>query len=257
MKASDNQREEPMTLEGKVSLITGAAQGIGKEIALELARAGADIAVTDILFDKAKETVREIEELKQRAKAYNIDVAETEKVQQTVNQIIEDFGRIDILVNNAGITRDSFLIRMKREDWDRVLSINLTGVFNCTQAVLRWMLKQRYGRIVNIGSVVGLMGNIGQSNYAASKAALVGFSKSVAREIASRGITVNVIAPGYIDTPMTQSLPEEVKKSLFNHIPIPRLGLPKDIAKGVRFLVSDDAEYITGQVLNINGGMYM
>ena len=246
-----------MTLEGKVSLITGAAQGIGKEIALELARAGADIAVTDILFDKAKETVREIEELKQRAKAYNIDVAETEKVQQTVNQIIEDFGRIDILVNNAGITRDSFLIRMKREDWDRVLSINLTGVFNCTQAVLRWMLKQRYGRIVNIGSVVGLMGNIGQSNYAASKAALVGFSKSVAREIASRGITVNVIAPGYIDTPMTQSLPEEVKKSLFNHIPIPRLGLPKDIAKGVRFLVSDDAEYITGQVLNINGGMYM
>jgi len=246
-----------MTLEGKVSLITGAAQGIGKEIALELARAGSDIAVTDILFEKAKETVREIGNLKRRAKAYNMDVAETEKVQQTVNQMIEDLGRIDILVNNAGITRDSFLIRMKREEWDRVLSINLTGVFNCTRAVLRWMLKQRYGRIVNISSVVGLMGNIGQSNYAASKAAIIGFSKSVAREIASRGITVNVIAPGYIDTPMTQSLPEEAKKNLFNQIPIPRLGLPKDIAKGVRFLASDDAEYITGQVLNINGGMYM
>ena len=246
-----------MTLEGKVSLITGAAQGIGKEIALELARAGSDIAVADILFEKAEETAREIETLKRRAKAYNMDVSDAEKVHQTVNRIVEDFGKIDILVNNAGITRDSLLIRMKSEDWERVLSINLTGVFHCTQAVLRWMLKQRYGRIVNIASVVGLMGNVGQSNYAASKAAIIGFSKSVAREIASRGITVNVIAPGYIDTPMTQRLPEEAKKSLFNQIPIPRLGLPTDIAKGVRFLVSDDAEYITGQVLNISGGMYM
>ncbi|MDH5405600.1 MAG: 3-oxoacyl-[acyl-carrier-protein] reductase [Candidatus Aminicenantes bacterium] len=246
-----------MTLEGRISLITGAAQGIGKEIALELARAGSDIAVADILFDKAEETVREIETLKRRAKAYGMDVSDTDEVHQTVNQINEDFGKIDILVNNAGITRDSLLIRMKREDWDKVLSINLTGVFNCTQAVLRWMLKQRYGRIVNIASVVGLMGNAGQSNYAASKAAIIGFSKSIAREIASRGITVNVIAPGYIDTPMTQRLPDEVKKGFLNQIPIPRLGLPQDIAKGVAFLVSDDAEYITGQVLNINGGMYM
>ena len=246
-----------MTLEGRISLITGAAQGIGKEIALELARAGSDIAVADILFDKAEETVREIEALKRSAKAYRMDVSDTDEVQQTVNQIIEDFGKIDILVNNAGITRDSLLIRMKREDWDKVLSINLTGVFNCTQAVLRWMLKQRYGRIVNIASVVGLMGNAGQSNYAASKAAIIGFSKSIAREIATRGITVNVIAPGYIDTPMTQRLPDEVKKGFLNQIPIPRLGLPQDIAKGVAFLVSDDAEYITGQVLNINGGMYM
>ncbi|MFB0518170.1 MAG: 3-oxoacyl-[acyl-carrier-protein] reductase [Acidobacteriota bacterium] len=246
-----------MTLKGRISLITGAAQGIGKEIALELARAGSDIAVADILFDKAEETVREIEALKRRAKAYRMDVSDTDEVHQTVNQIIEDFGKIDILINNAGITRDSLLIRMKREDWDKVLSINLTGVFNCTQAVLRWMLKQRYGRIVNIASVVGLMGNAGQSNYAASKAAIIGFSKSIAREIASRGITVNVIAPGYIDTPMTQRLPDEVKKGFLNQIPIPRLGLPQDIAKGVAFLVSDDAEYITGQVLNINGGMYM
>lgn len=246
-----------MTLEGRISLITGAAQGIGKEIALELARAGSNIAVADILFDKAEETVREIEALKRRAKAYGMDVSDTDEVHQTVNQINEDFGKIDILVNNAGITRDSLLIRMKREDWDKVLSINLTGVFNCTQAVLRWMLKQRYGRIVNIASVVGLMGNAGQSNYAASKAAIIGFSKSIAREIASRGITVNVIAPGYIDTPMTQRLPDEIKKGFLNQIPIPRLGLPMDIAKGVAFLVSDDAEYITGQVLNINGGMYM
>lgn len=246
-----------MTLEGRVSLVTGAAQGIGKEIALELARAGSNIAVADILFEKAEETAKEVEALKRRAKAYNMDVSNAEEVQQIVNKIFEDFGKIDILVNNAGITRDSLLIRMKPEDWDKVLSINLTGVFNCTQAVLRWMLKQRYGRIVNIASVVGLMGNIGQSNYAASKAAIIGFSKSVAREIATRGITVNVIAPGYIDTPMTQKLPEEVKKGFFNQIPIPRLGLPKDIAKGVKFLVSDDAEYITGQVLNINGGMYM
>jgi len=257
MKAPDNQMEEPMTLEGRVSLVTGAAQGIGKEIALELARAGSNIAVADILFEKAEETAKEVEALKRRAKAYNMDVSNAEEVQQIVNKIFEDFGKIDILVNNAGITRDSLLIRMKPEDWDKVLSINLTGVFNCTQAVLRWMLKQRYGRIVNIASVVGLMGNIGQSNYAASKAAIIGFSKSVAREIATRGITVNVIAPGYIDTPMTQKLPEEVKKGFFNQIPIPRLGLPKDIAKGVKFLVSDDAEYITGQVLNINGGMYM
>ena len=246
-----------MTLEGRISLITGAAQGIGKEIALELARAGSDIAVSDILFDKAEKTVREIEALNRRAKAYHMDVSDTDKVHQTVNQIIENFGKIDILINNAGITRDSLLIRMKREDWDKVLSINLTGVFNCTQAVLRGMLKQRYGRIVNIASVVGLMGNAGQSNYAASKAAIIGFSKSIAREIASRGITVNVIAPGYIDTPMTQRLPDEVKKGFLNQIPIPRLGLPQDIAKGVAFLVSDDAEYITGQVLNINGGMYM
>ncbi len=246
-----------MTLKGRVALITGAAQGIGKEIALELARAGCDIAVADILFEKAEETVREIEALKRSAKAYRMDVSDTDEVHQTVNQIIEDLGKIDILVNNAGITRDSLLIRMKREDWDKVLSINLTGVFNCTQAVLRWMLKQKYGRIVNIASVVGLMGNAGQSNYAASKAAIIGFSKSIAREIASRGITVNVIAPGYIDTPMTQRLPDEVKKGFLNQIPIPRLGLPEDIAKGVAFLVSDNAEYITGQVLNINGGMYM
>lgn len=246
-----------MTLEGRVSLITGAAQGIGKEIALELARAGSDIAVADILFDKAEQTAREIEALKRKAKAYHMDVSDTDEVQQTVNQIAKDFSKIDILVNNAGITRDSLLIRMKRDDWDRVLSINLTGVFNCTQAVLRWMLKQRFGRIVNIASVVGLMGNAGQSNYAASKAAIIGFSKSIAREIASRGITVNVIAPGYIDTPMTQRLPDEVKKGFLNQIPIPRLGLPQDIAKGTAFLVSDDAEYITGQVLNINGGMYM
>lgn len=246
-----------MTLEGRVSLITGAAQGIGKEIALELARAGSDIAVADILFEKAEETARAIEALKRRAKAYNMDVSNTDEVQKIVSQIVEDFGKIDILINNAGITRDSLLIRMKREDWDKVLNINLTGVFNCTQAVLRWMLKQRHGRIVNIASVVGLMGNAGQSNYAASKAAIIGFSKSIAREIASRGITVNVIAPGYIDSPMTQRLPEEVKKNFLNQIPIPRLGFPSDIAKGVRFLVSDDAEYITGQVLNINGGMYM
>lgn len=246
-----------MELLGKVALVTGAAQGIGKAIALLLAEKGADVVVSDINIEKAQETAKEIEEKGRRSIALKVNVADPDEVEQMVEAVIEKFSRIDILVNNAGITRDRLLLRMSQEDWDAVLDVNLKGVFNCTKSVIKYMSKQRSGKIVNIASVVGLMGNVGQANYAASKAGVIGFTKTVAREFAQRGININAIAPGYIQTPMTEVLPEKVKEELMKLIPMGRLGQPEDVAQAVLFLVSEASNYVTGQVLNVNGGIYM
>jgi len=246
-----------LELLGKVALVTGAAQGIGRAIALLLAQKGADIVVSDINLEKAEETVREIETIGRRAMAIRADVANTNDVERMVEAILGRFGQIDILVNNAGITRDKLILRMTEEDWDAVLNVNLKGTFNCTKAVVRHMSKQRRGKIVNIASVVGEMGNVGQANYSASKAGVIGFTKTIAREFAQRGINVNAIAPGYIETPMTEVLPEKVKEELRGMIPMGRLGRPGDVAEAVLFLVSEASRYITGQVLNVNGGIYM
>lgn len=246
-----------MKLKGKVALVTGAAQGIGKAVSLLLARNGADIVVSDINFEKAEETAKEIESIGSKALAIKVNVAHLEEVEQMVETILEKFGKIDILINNAGITRDKLILRMTEEDWDMVLDVNLKGTFNCTKAVVRYMAKQRSGKIVNIASVVGEMGNAGQVNYSASKAGVIGLTKTIAREFAQRGINVNAIAPGYIETPMTDALPEKVKEELKRLIPMERLGKPEDVAEAVLFLVSDASSYITGQVLNVNGGIYM
>jgi 3-oxoacyl-[acyl-carrier protein] reductase len=246
-----------LKLKGKVALVTGAAQGIGKAVALLLARNGADIIVSDINLEKAEETAREVEGLGQRALAVKTNVAEANDVEKMVQTALERFGRIDILINNAGITRDKLLLRMSDEDWDAVLGVNLRGTFLCTRAVIRPMAKQKSGKIVNIASVVGTMGNAGQANYGASKAGVIGFTKTVAREYAPRGINVNAIAPGYIETPMTEALPEKAKEELKRMIPMDRLGKPEDVAEAVLFLVSEASTYITGQVLHVNGGIYM
>ena len=246
-----------MKLKGKVALVTGAAQGIGKAVALLLARNGADIVVSDVNLEKAEETAREIEGLGQRALATKTNVADANDVERMVQAALERFGRIDILVNNAGITRDKLLLRMSDEDWDAVLGVNLKGTFLCTRAVIRPMAKQKSGKIVNIASVVGAMGNAGQANYGASKAGVIGFTKTVAREYAPRGINVNAIAPGYIETPMTEALPDKAKEELKRLIPMDRLGKPEDVAEAVLFLVSEASNYITGQVLHVNGGIYM
>lgn len=246
-----------MALTGKVAVVTGAAQGIGKAIALALAQDGADLVVSDINLEKAKETAQEIETLGRKALAVQTNVAKGEDVEALAKATLDAFGKVDILINNAGITRDNLLMRMKDEEWDQVMAVNLKGVFYCTRAFLRPLLKQKGGRIVNISSVVGAMGNAGQANYSASKAGVIGFTKTMAREVASRNITVNAVAPGFIDTDMTKALSEEVRKNLQNQIPLARLGTPGDIAEAVRFLVSDGAAYITGQILHVNGGMFM
>jgi 3-oxoacyl-[acyl-carrier protein] reductase len=246
-----------MGLEGKVAIVTGAAQGIGRAIAETLARAGADVAVVDLDTARAQETVSAVASHGRRAMAIKANVAEWTDVKTMAEQVLAEFGRIDILVNNAGITRDALLLRMKDEDWNLVLDVNLKGTFHCTKAVLPAMTKQRGGAMVNIASVVGVMGNAGQANYAASKAAVIGFTKTVAREYASRGITVNAVAPGFIETAMTQGLSGEVRDSLLRQIPLGRLGSPGDVAEAVRFLVSPEAAYITGHVLHVNGGMMM
>ncbi len=246
-----------MELIGKIALVTGAAQGIGRAIALLLAEQGADVIVSDINLEKARETALEIEARGRRALAIQANVAIPAEVEQMVETIIEQFGRIDILVNNAGITRDRLILRMTEEDWDVVLDVNLKGTFNCTKAALRHMTKQRSGKIVNIASVSGEMGNPGQANYAASKAGVIGFTKTIAREFAARGINVNAIAPGFIQTAMTDALPEKVRETLKQMIPMERLGQPEDVAHAVLFLVSERSSYITGQVLNVNGGIYM
>ena len=246
-----------MKLAGKVALVTGAAQGIGKAVALLLARNGADIVVSDINLEKAEETVKEVQALGRKALAMKVDVATLGDVEKTVEAILVQFGKVDILVNNAGIARDKLILRMTEEDWDAVLNINLKGTFNCTKAVVRHMSKQRSGKIVNIASVVGEMGNAGQGNYAASKAGVIGFTKTIAREFAQRGINVNAIAPGYIETPMTDALPDKAKEELKRLIPMDRLGKPEDVAEAVLFLVSEASSYITGHVLNVNGGIYM
>jgi 3-oxoacyl-[acyl-carrier protein] reductase len=243
-------------LTGKVAIVTGGSRGIGRAVSLRLARAGADVVV---VFagnrEKAEAVVGEIQEMGRRSVAIQADVSQAEQVDAMVKQVIEAFGRIDILVNNAGITRDNLLLRLKEEDWDAVLNTNLKGVFLCTKAVTRQMMKQRFGRIINISSVVGLIGNPGQANYVAAKAGVIGLTKTAARELASRGITVNAIAPGFIDTDMTAVLGEETRKQMLGQIPLGRFGTAEDVAGAVAFLASDDAAYITGQTLNVDGGM--
>lgn len=246
-----------MSLQGRVAIVTGAAQGIGRAIAETLAEAGADVVVADLDPTRSKDTVAAVEKVGRKALNLKVNVADGNDTKAMAEQVIKDWGKIDILVNNAGITRDGLLLRMKEEDWNLVLQVNLNGTFHCTKAVLQPMTKQRYGRIVNIASIVGAMGNVGQANYAASKAAVIGFTKTVAREYASRNVTVNAVAPGFIDTAMTQGLAAEVKEALQKQIPLARLGTPADIANAVRFLVSEDASYITGHVLHVNGGMLM
>jgi len=246
-----------LKLKEKVALVTGAAQGIGKAVALLLARNGADVVVCDVNLEKAEETAKEIETVGQKAIAIKVDVADPGDVDRMVQTTIEGFGRIDILVNNAGITRDKLILRMTDGDWDAVLNVNLKGTFNCTRAVVKHMSRQKSGKIVSIASVVGEMGNAGQANYAASKAGVIGFTKTIAREFAQRGINVNAVAPGYVETPMTEALPEKAKEELRRLIPMDRLGNPGDVAEAVLFLVSDASSYITGQVLNVNGGIYM
>jgi 3-oxoacyl-[acyl-carrier protein] reductase len=246
-----------MSLQGRVAIVTGAAQGIGRAIAEALAQAGADIVVADLDPSRSKDTVAAVEQLGRKALNVKVNVADATDTKAMVDQVLKEWGKVDILVNNAGITRDGLLLRMKEEDWNLVLQVNLNGTFNCIKAVLLSMTKQRYGRIVNIASIVGVMGNVGQANYAASKAAVIGLTKTVAREYASRSVTVNAVAPGFIDTAMTQGLSAEVKDQLQKQIPLGRLGTPADIGAAVRFLVSDDAAYITGHVLHVNGGMLM
>jgi 3-oxoacyl-[acyl-carrier protein] reductase len=245
------------SLADKVAIVTGGAQGIGRAIAETLARHGADIVVADMDPGRAEETASAVTQLGRRALTVKVNVANWDEVKGMADRVVREWGKVDILVNNAGITRDGLLLRMREEDWNLVLQVNLTGTFYCTKAVLMPMTKQRYGRIVNIASIVGVMGNVGQANYAASKGAVIGFTKTAAREYASRNVTVNAVAPGFIDTPMTQGLSPEVKDQLQKQIPLGRLGQPADIAEAVRFLVSDEAGYITGQVLHVNGGMLM
>ncbi len=247
-----------MQLEGKVALVTGASRGIGKAIALLLAENGADVAVNFAGSTAAAEAVAaEIEKMGRKAILVQGDVSKADVCAEMVDKVVKELGRIDILVNNAGITRDTLLLRMKEEDWDAVLNTNLKGVFNCTKAAVKYMAKQRSGSIVNISSVVALMGNAGQANYAAAKAGILGFTRSVAKEMAARGIRVNAVTPGFIKTDMTSVLSEKVVAAMEASIPLARLGEPEDIAKAVLFLAGDNSAYITGQTLHVDGGMVM
>ena len=241
----------------RVAFVTGASRGIGREIALTLCRAGFDIVVASPEIEKNEEVAEKIRACSGQALPLNLDLLSYDSIREGFAKALQQFGRIDVLVNNAGVTRDGLAVRMKREDWDRVLQINLYGAFFATQQVLPAMMKQRYGRIVNIASVVGESGNAGQANYVASKAGLIGLTKALAQEMAPREITVNAVAPGFIDTDMTAVLTDEVKEKLLAQVPLRRLGRPEEIAAAVRFLASDEAGYITGHVLNVNGGMYM
>jgi len=246
-----------MGLENKTALITGAGRGIGRIIALELASSGCDILAADVMEAPLNETAGLIKEKGRKCVISLCDVSSVENVASTVQKAIDEFGKIDILVNNAGITRDNLIMRMTDDEWNKVLDINLKGTFNCIRAASRHMMKARSGCIVNISSVVGVMGNAGQANYVASKAAVIGLTKTVARELAPRNVTVNAIAPGFIDTDMTKALPDKVKEEMLKSIPMNRFGSPQDIAGVVSFLASEKAAYITGQVFHVNGGMYM
>jgi len=246
-----------MSLTGKKALVTGASRGIGRAVALKLAREGADVIVTATSLERAKKTADEISLLGRKAIPFKVDVGVTSEVEALFQVVSAEFGSLDILVNNAGITRDGLLMRMKDEEWDAVIDINLKGTFACTREAIKMMAKAKSGRIVNISSVVGEMGNAGQANYCASKAGLIGFTKAVAREYAKRNITVNAVAPGFIETDMTGVLSESVRDELLKQIPVNRFGTPEDIANAVFFLVSDLGSYVTGQVLSVNGGMYM
>ena len=241
----------------KVAIVTGASQGIGEAIALDLSRQGARVILCDVQKDKCEELAQTILDGGGAGEAYCVDVSFPDQVNTMVDEVIRKHAAVHFLINNAGITRDNLLMRMKKEEWDSVLRVNLDGVYLFTRAVIRNMLSNRFGRIVNMSSVVGLMGNAGQANYSASKAAVVGFTKSLAREVASRKVTVNAVAPGYIASPMTAGLSEAVKKAFLDIIPMKRFGTPEEVARLVRFILSEDAAYITGHVFNINGGMYM
>ena len=246
-----------MELKDKVALVTGGAQGIGRTISEELARAGAHVVLGDVNLEGAQATAEAINIIGGSASAVKIDVSNATEVREVFDFIIKEKKPVDILVNNAGITRDGLMVRMKESDWDLVLNINLKGSFLCSQQAAKQMMKQKSGAIVNIASIVGVMGNFGQANYSASKAGVIGLTKTLAREVASRGIRVNAIAPGFIDTEMTRVLDEEVRQKLIEQIPLAKLGLPEDVARCVNFLVSDKSSYITGHVINLNGGMLM
>jgi len=244
-------------LKGKTALVTGSARGIGKTIVLELARQGCNVVVSDIDLEGAKSTAKEAEACGVKALAVRADVSQAEAVEAMIKQVIDTFGQIDILVNNAGITRDSLLMRMSEEDWDQVIQINLKSAFLCTKAVIRGMMKQRSGKIINMASVVGVGGNAGQANYAASKAGLIGLTKSTAKEAAARNIQVNAVAPGFIETDMTAHLPKDAIEWFMNNTPVKRAGKPEDVANTVLFLASPASDYITGQVIHVDGGMMM
>ncbi|KGR81460.1 3-oxoacyl-[acyl-carrier-protein] reductase [Lysinibacillus boronitolerans] len=245
-------------LEGKVAVVTGASRGIGRAIALKLAEEGAKVVVNYSGSQaKAEEVVAMIQENGGEAIAVQASVSKTEEVTALMNAAVKTYGSLDILVNNAGITRDNLIMRMKEDEWDDVLNTNLKGVFLCTKAVTRQMMKQRAGRIINISSIVGVAGNAGQANYVAAKAGVIGLTKTTAKELASRNILVNAIAPGFIETEMTEQLPQDIKQGMLTQIPLAKLGQPEDIAKAVAFLASDDANYMTGQTLHIDGGMVM
>ena len=244
-------------LDGRVALVTGASQGIGRGCALALAEAGAAVALAARNEQKLAETAEQIRAAGGQAETFKLDVANEDEIKSAVKAVIASLGKVDILVNNAGITRDQLAMRMKRADWDQVLATNLTGAYLCAQQVLGSMLRQHWGRIINITSIFGQMGQAGQANYAASKAGLIGLTMALAREVASRHITVNAVAPGYVETAMTEALAPEMKENVLQRIPLGRAGTPQDVANAVRFLASDEAAYITGHVLSVNGGMLM
>ena len=246
-----------MRLKDKVALITGGARGIGQAIAMTFAREGADIMVADVNLEVARKTASEIEALGRRALAWEMDVTDYAKVEDGVNKILDKFGKVDILVNNAGITKDNLILRMSQLEWDAVINVNLKGTFNCIKAVSRPMIKQRSGKIVSIASIIGLMGNAGQANYAASKAGIIALTKTVAKELASRNINANAVAPGFIQTDMTAKLPEDIKAKMMEAIPLAKLGTPQDVANVCLFLACEDSHYITGQVITVDGGMVM
>ncbi|PWB53101.1 MAG: beta-ketoacyl-ACP reductase [Anaerolineales bacterium] len=245
-------------MEGRVAIITGGARGIGRAIAEKLASRGANLVIADMLIDLAEQAAEEISQSgNTKAISAKVDVTDGKSANELVDSTIRQFGKVDILVNNAGITRDTLILRMDEADWDAVLNVNLKGVFNCSKAVVRSMMKQRYGRIVNISSVSGQAGQVGQTNYSASKAGVIGFTKALAREVASRQITVNAVAPGFIPTALTNDLSEDLKKMILTATPIGRMGTPEEVAAAVTFLASEEAAYITGQVLAVDGGMAM
>ncbi len=246
-----------MLLDNKVALITGGGRGIGREIALNFARNGADIVICDLNTEDIDETSRQVESHQRKALAITCDVSCLSEVEQAVKKALDKFKKIDILINNAGITKDNLLLRMTESDWDKVIAVNLKGTFNCTKVISRLMLKQKSGKIVNIASIIGIRGNAGQANYAASKAGIIGFTKSIARELASRAINVNAIAPGFIETRMTAKLSDELRGQMLKQIPLAKFGTTADVAKLALFLVSEESNYITGQVIQVDGGMSM